>query len=43
MPPAYGPIPNPKLELEDLREQAEYLSGALDDVRQRIRELEAGK
>jgi prefoldin subunit 5 len=31
----------PEQEIEMLRDQAEYLEGALEDIRKRIEELEA--
>jgi len=38
---AYPAPPPPEEELEMLRDQAEYLEGALADIRKRIEELEA--
>ena len=37
----YAPEPDPKQETEALKGQAEYLEGALEDIRKRLAELEA--
>jgi hypothetical protein len=41
--PPYGAAPTAEQELDLLKGQADYFSGALDDIRKRIEELEAGK
>ena len=40
--PPYGPAPNAEQELDVLKGQAEYFGGALEDIKKRIGELEAG-
>lgn len=38
---AYAPQPSPRQETDALKGQAEYLEGALEDIRKRLAELEA--
>ena len=40
---AYAPPMAPQAELEALRAQADYFSGAMDEVRKRIEELESAQ
>jgi hypothetical protein len=35
--------PPPEAELRSLQSQADYITGALDDIKKRIKELEAGE
>lgn len=41
--PPYAPAPTAEQELDVLKSQAEHFSGALDDIKKRIEELEAGE
>jgi len=41
--PPYGVAPTAEQELDVLKGQAEYFGGALEDIKKRIGELEAGK
>ena len=41
--PPYGPAPTAEQELDVLKGQAEHFTGALEEIKKRIEELEAGK